>query len=89
VVVALQLLAGDATDAEGKRLIAEAVSETRQAIEDPRELGAGLHPSVLTHRGLRAAINPLTARAPAPVTLEIAAERFAPMSRRASRRRQA
>ncbi|MFZ0383108.1 MAG: PAS domain S-box protein, partial [Solirubrobacteraceae bacterium] len=50
VVVALQLLAAHATDAEAKRLIAEAVSETRQAIEDLRELGAGLHPSVLTHR---------------------------------------
>lgn len=79
VVVALQLLAAHATDAEAKRLIAEAVSETRQAIEDLRELGAGLHPSVLTHRGLRAAISSLTARAPVPVTLEIAAERFAPI----------
>ena len=63
----------------GSRLIAEAVSETRQAIQDLRELGAGLHPSVLTHRGLRAAISSLTARAPVPVTLEIAAERFAPI----------
>ncbi len=79
VVVALQLLAAHATDAEAKRLIAEAVSEPRQAIEDLRQLAADLHPSVLTHRGLRAAIRSLTARAPAPVTLEIAEERFAPI----------
>jgi PAS domain S-box-containing protein len=79
VLVALQLLAARARDAEAKRLTAEAISETRQAIEDLRELGAGLHPSVLTHRGLRAAISSLTARAPLPVTLEIAAERFEPI----------
>jgi len=79
VLVALQLLAAHATDDEGKRLIGDAVSETQQAIEDLRELGAGLHPSVLTHRGLRAAISSLTARAPLPVTLDIGGERFAPI----------
>ncbi len=79
VIVALQLIARHVPDAEAKRLIADAMSETQQAIEDLRELGAGLHPSVLTHRGLRAAITSLTARAPVPVTLDVASGRWPPI----------
>ena len=52
-------------------LIAQALGETRHAIEDLRELAAGLVPSVLVHRGLRGAIESLTARAPLPVALEL------------------
>jgi signal transduction histidine kinase len=35
-----------------------------------------LHPSVLAHRGLRAAVASLTARTPVPVTLDVPAARF-------------
>jgi PAS domain S-box-containing protein len=80
VIVALQLAAGRATDDEAKRLIADAVSETRQALEDLRDLASGLHPSVLTDRGLRAAINSLTARAPIPVGLDLPETRFPPLA---------
>lgn len=78
VLVTLQFLAGHGGDDETTRLVTNAMSETKQAIEDLRDLASGLHPSVLTHRGLRAAINSLTARAPIPVTLELPAARFAP-----------
>jgi PAS domain S-box-containing protein len=61
-----------------RELLEGALAETRAAIADLRDLAAGLHPSVLTHRGLRAALESLTARAPVPVTLEVTDERFAP-----------
>jgi len=79
VIVALQLAAGKTTDDEAGRLIADAVSETQQALEDLRDLASGLHPSVLTDRGLRAAVNSLTARAPVPVTLDLPEARFSPL----------
>ncbi|MCW2993618.1 MAG: domain S-box protein, partial [Conexibacter sp.] len=51
---------------------------TQGAIAELRELAAGLHPSVLTHRGLRGALESLTARAPLPVALDVVDARFGP-----------
>jgi PAS domain S-box-containing protein len=76
VMVTLQLAAGRGLDDEGSRLIAAALQETHHALGDLRDLGSGLHPSVLTHRGLRAAIASLTARAPVPVAVDVPDERF-------------
>jgi signal transduction histidine kinase len=59
--------------------MAGALQETQLAIRDLRDLGAGLDPSVLAHRGLAAAITSLTARTPVPVTLDLPSERFAPL----------
>ena len=78
VAMSLQLAARRAPDGEQRTLLDGALAETRQAIAELRELAAGLHPSVLTHRGLRGAIESLTARAPLPVALDLPAERFAP-----------
>lgn len=64
---------GDAADA-----LATAADDARRAIEDLRELAAGLYPLVLTDRGLAVALEDLTARAPVPVTLDVTGERFAP-----------
>jgi len=41
--------------------------EFRQAVRDLRELTRGIHPAVLTDRGLRPALETLAARAPLPV----------------------
>jgi signal transduction histidine kinase len=41
-------------------------------IESPRELAAGIHPAVLSDRGLAAALDELAARLSIPVSLEIA-----------------
>ena len=79
VIFALQAAARGASDAAARRAIAEALEETQLAIRDLRDLGAGLDPSVLAHRGLAAAISSLTARTPVPVTLEVPAQRFAPL----------
>jgi signal transduction histidine kinase len=76
VIVALQLASQRAGDEQARASIADALTATQQAIDDLRNLGAGLHPSVLTHRGLRAAVASLTGRMPLPVSLEIPDERF-------------
>jgi len=56
----------------------DALAETRGAIEDLRDFAAGLHPAILTLRGLAAAIESLTARAQLPVTLDLVDERMPP-----------
>jgi PAS domain S-box-containing protein len=78
VMVTLQLALGRALDEDTRELIDASLEQTRQAVGDLRDLGSGLHPSVLTHRGLRAAIASLTARAPVPVEVNVPAERFTP-----------
>lgn len=72
VVMGLQLaLAAPGVDGEAAALLSGALDEARAAIEDLRELAAGLHPSILVNRGLRGAIVALTARAPLPVTFDV------------------
>jgi signal transduction histidine kinase len=66
-------------DEQARASIADALAATQQAIDDLRDLGAGLHPSVLTHRGLRAAVASLTGRMPLAVTLEVPDTRFPPV----------
>jgi signal transduction histidine kinase len=48
-------------------LLAEADRELDQALEELRELARGIHPAVLTDRGLDAAIHALADRAPLPI----------------------
>jgi signal transduction histidine kinase len=57
-------------DPEAVRQLGLAVHELDQALEELRELARGLHPSVLTERGLRVALAGLADRAPVPVELE-------------------
>ena len=78
VVIGLQLAAAELdADERPAGLVADALAEAQAAIEDLRELGAGLHPSILTNRGLRGAITALTARAPLPVTFTVPEVRLA------------
>ena len=44
--------------------------ELAQALEELRELARGIHPAVLTDRGLEAALEALAARAPLPVEID-------------------
>ena len=53
--------------AEAARLIAEAHEEAQLAVKELRELARGIHPAVLSDRGLGAALEALAARAPVPV----------------------
>ena len=56
--------------AAGRRLDA-ALEELSEAIADLRSLARGIHPAVLSDRGLGPALQSLAARAPLPVELEI------------------
>jgi signal transduction histidine kinase len=51
-------------------LIAQARREAEFAIEELRELAGGLHPTLLSERGLGLALEALASRAPVPVELD-------------------
>ncbi len=77
VVLLLQLArqAREVPD-EVRTEIDDALDNARSAIDALRELARGIHPGTLTRRGLAAAVKHLTERAPVPVTVEIAADRY-------------
>ena len=56
-----------AADPEAAKLIARARDEAQLAVKELRELARGIHPAVLSDRGLGAALEALAARAPVPV----------------------
>jgi signal transduction histidine kinase len=60
----------DDPDAAG-RLLAQAGTELEQALAELREIARGLHPAVLTERGLGPAVDALATRAPVPVDSDI------------------
>jgi signal transduction histidine kinase len=68
-----------ATDPEGARaLLAEARSDARQALEELRDLARGIHPPILTDRGLEAAVTALSGRSRVPVSLSVHVPRRPP-----------
>jgi len=75
VALAMQLGRAKArfgTDPDGARaLLDEAHAEAKLALAELRDLARGLHPAVLTDRGLDAALSGLAARSPVPVVVEV------------------
>ena len=59
-------------------LLEQAIDELAAGLDELRELAAGLHPSVLSERGLAAALEALALRAPIPVELAVLPERRLP-----------
>ena len=57
-------------DAEAAALVDRAQSELKTSLAELRELARGIHPAVLTERGLETALSALASRAPVPVTIE-------------------
>ena len=57
-------------DSEAARELTAARSELDEALEELRELARGIHPTVLSDRGLEAALVGLADRSPVPVDLE-------------------
>jgi PAS domain S-box-containing protein len=53
-----------------EELLQRSREELAQALEELRELARGIHPAVLTDRGLDAALEALAARSPLPVEIE-------------------
>jgi signal transduction histidine kinase len=68
----------DADPGEAARLLETAAVELKTATEELRELARGIHPPVLTDRGLVAALDALAQRAPLPVRVEAQDARRAP-----------
>jgi PAS domain S-box-containing protein len=67
------------TDPEGvERMLASAGEELGQAIAELRELARGIHPAVLTDRGLPAALEALAGRSPTPCAVEVALDERLP-----------
>jgi signal transduction histidine kinase len=61
----------DEDPAAARALLDEAHTEAKQALVELRNLARGIHPAVLTDRGLDAALSGLAARSPVPVTVEV------------------
>jgi signal transduction histidine kinase len=76
-------LAGEVTASEPERareLLETAARQARDAISGLRELAAGIHPTLLSTRGLRAAVEALAEESSLPVEpLEVPEERFSPV----------
>jgi signal transduction histidine kinase len=82
-LVALALMLGMAESrlaadpAAAAPLIAEAREEAQLAVKELRELASGIHPALLSERGLGPALEALAARAPVPTTVDgVPAERL-------------
>ena len=63
---------------QAAEILVTARSELAQALEELRELARGLHPNVLTDRGLGPALEALVGRSPIPVAIDVPEERLPP-----------
>jgi signal transduction histidine kinase len=79
-IVSLQLadrrLETDLADA--RALLHDALGQAHEALNELRELAAGVHPSILTNNGLRAAVRALAAHSRVPVHVRADSRRFPP-----------
>jgi len=78
VVMNLQL-AGERLerDPDGAQpLLTEALEQAREGLDELRELAAGIHPSILTNRGLQAAAQSLAHRLKLPVQVDVPPDRY-------------
>jgi signal transduction histidine kinase len=66
------------TDGEVGRLVDEAIEDLKVTVEGLRDLARGVHPPILTDRGLAPAIETLAEQAPFPVELHLSSARFRP-----------
>jgi signal transduction histidine kinase len=66
------------TDARLDELVDESLASARTGLDELRELARGIHPPILTHHGLAAAVESLADRAPVPVEIAIPDDRYSP-----------
>jgi signal transduction histidine kinase len=70
----------EANPGAARELIVEAMRELESATAELRELARGIHPAILSDRGLPAAVKALAARMPVPVSLvETPSDRLSPL----------
>ena len=82
VVISLQLAQKrwEREPSRARALVEDALDHAQTAVDELRNLAAGIHPSVLSDRGLTAALETLADRSPVPVELDAALERRLPMA---------
>src|SRR6478736_5681858 len=73
-----QMLPKDPTGA--RKILEAAMEELALALQELRELARGLHPAVLTDRGLEAGLEALADRAPLPVDVRVDVDERLPMA---------
>jgi signal transduction histidine kinase len=61
----------DTDPAGARQLVDDAHEEAKAALKELRGLARGIHPAILTDRGLDAALSVVLARCPVPVTLDV------------------
>ena len=66
------------SDDDARHALEQARGELTQSLAELRELARGLHPALLSDRGLPAALESLAARAPVPVKLDVAVQERLP-----------
>ena len=59
------------SDTETARMVASAHDEVKLALQELRDLARGIHPAVLTDRGLDAALSSVAARCTVPVRVDV------------------
>jgi signal transduction histidine kinase len=72
----LGLAETELADADARATVASAKDELGHALQELRELAQGIHPAILTERGLAAALQALAARSHVPVTVSAPRERL-------------
>ena len=78
VALAMRLQVAKETTPGAASLLDEATTELQTAIGEVRGLARGIHPTILTEAGLRAAVDTLAERTPVPVLVDIADRRYDP-----------
>ncbi|MDQ3761816.1 MAG: MASE1 domain-containing protein [Actinomycetota bacterium] len=73
-----QMQQGPQSRPELQATLGRAANELHAALGELRELARGLHPAILTHGGLGAAVQSLVEQAPLPVTVTVPTARFTP-----------
>jgi PAS domain S-box-containing protein len=66
----------DSAPERARELLDLAMRDARRGVEDLREIAAGIHPAILTQRGLAAAVGSLAARLPVPVEIDVPGDRL-------------
>jgi PAS domain S-box-containing protein len=70
--------------AAATELLETAISDLGEAVDELRELARGIHPAILTERGLGPALAALARRSPIPASVEIVADERPPLAAEAT-----
>jgi signal transduction histidine kinase len=77
-VAELELARETPDNAEARKLVKAAHGEAKEALQELRDLIRGIHPQVLTDRGLSAAVAEVAGRSAVPVQLDLRLDRRLP-----------